>query len=76
MPFLVKINLYSRPKIIENPNKNVLKSRLKTCIDFLLIFHRQGGRVDLVLHVKRKERARNRATRMVYPMILARTMAY
>ena len=76
MPFLMKINLYSRPQIIENPIKNVLKTRLKTYIDFLLIFHRQGGRVDLVLHVKRKERARNRATRMVYPMILARTMAY
>ena len=44
----MKINLYSRPKIIENPIKNVLKTRLKTYIDFLLIFHRQGGRVDLV----------------------------
>ena len=67
----MKINLYSRPKIIENPIKNVLKTRLKTYIDFLLIFHRQGGRVDMVLHVKRKERARHRATHTVYAMILA-----
>ena len=58
------------------PPKIVSKTCLKTYIDFSSIFHRQGGRVDLVLHVKRKERARNRATRMVYPMILARTMAY
>ena len=44
----MNINLYSRPKIIENPIKNVLKTRLKTCMNFLSIFHRQGGRVDLV----------------------------
>ena len=34
----MKINLDFRPKIIENPIKNVLK--------ISLIFHRQGGRVD------------------------------
>ena len=39
----MKINLYSRPKIIENPIKNVLKTRLKTCIDFLSIFIARGG---------------------------------
>ena len=76
MRFSIKIQVDYKQKNIEIRIKIVSKTRLKTYIDFLLIFHRQGGRVDLVLHVKRKERARNRATRMVYPMILARTMAY
>ena len=67
----MKINLDFRPKIIENPNQNVLKTRLKTYIDFLLIFHRQGGRVDLVLHVKRKERILDHVTRMVSSTTMA-----
>ena len=67
----MKINLDFRPKIIENPIKNVLKTRLKTCINFLSIFHRREGRVDLVLHVKRKERILDHVTRTVSSKTMA-----
>ena len=43
MPFSIKINLDFRSKIIENPIKNVSKTRLKTYIDFFIEFSSPGG---------------------------------